>query len=87
MIQYFYYFGGLVNYGFSKLPSFINSMPPISLIFDYDGTDIHQMKLRYHFYTFIGVCMLVAFWLIQVFRRIFCVRIIKIKKRIKVDKE
>jgi uncharacterized membrane protein YvbJ len=67
---------------------FINRLPPISLIFDYDGTDRFNKKMHLQFKVFIGLVILFVLFLIQTFRAIFCKKVKRVRKfRPAVDDE
>ena len=79
---YFAYIGRHVNDFLSKLV-YINRVPPISLIYDWNDTDEFQFKARMQFKVFIAFCFIAALSAIQLFRVLCCKKVRRVKRKFK----
>jgi len=86
-IKYTMMFGNTVNRILSKLPKGLTSAPPISFIYDHDGTDIFKKKARNQFYCAILVALITMNIFLQIFRKMFCKKVIVVRKKKNVDKD
>ena len=78
-LLYFIVIGNYINFFFSKL-TLINWLPPISLIFDHDGSDLFGFKQQLQFKVFVASLVIFVLFLIHLFRLIFCKKIKKVRK-------
>lgn len=77
---YFLLIGNYVNKFIHYYMGPLKYLPPISIIHDYDGTDVFGFKHNLHFKLFLFLCLVFCLFLLQLFRIIFCKKIKKVRK-------